>query len=227
MNPTGQADVLLVRHGKTKYTQEGLDITEEGIEETRKTAREMKDYLEGFDEIIVVSSPTARTQGTAKIFLEELGMNANVKLLRSIRTVDIYDLDKFTEYNVSHSGEVYGQMWFQDPNLEEKTEIMDGRSNVNKRSFRFLYHIGNFIKRRAEKGKKVCVIAFTHFEVGSNYVKALYPDVENFPQTNALGLGNSEAIVMSFSPDSDDIIIKAREKEGIISTNELSLNKEI
>lgn len=57
--------IIAIRHGKIDYTNEGLDLSEAGIEEVRSTAEQLKNEVGKYDRLIVVSSPRARSLGSS------------------------------------------------------------------------------------------------------------------------------------------------------------------
>lgn len=219
------ADIITVRHGKTEYSEKGIDLTDEGIIETKALARELAPTLSKYDNIIVVSSPLARTKGTAKIFLDEVGIVCEPRIMATIRCVDIHDILAFSSFSKQNSTSVYGEMWFNHPDLAEDSEFAEGRNSVNQRAFSFLRHMSSFISRIAkEHNQSICLLAFTHFEIATNYLRPLYPD-NAVPSIEAPGLRNSESITISVSIENPNTVsIRARGlvARAIIQNNNLT-----
>ncbi len=219
-----ESAIIPIRHGKTNYTEKDLDLTLQGIEETKDLARDMAKEITSYDELIVLSSPLARTRGTAKVFLDELNMSTDPKIMRSVRCIDIHDIRAFHEFEKTNSTSVYGQMWFNHPDLAETSNFAEGRNLVNERAGQFLRHMSQFVARRSkETGKRICVLVFTHFEIASNYLRPLY-DTEIFPDVEAPGIKNSEAIKILVNPETPrEVTIEARtlRKKALIDGNNL------
>ncbi|MFH1648797.1 MAG: histidine phosphatase family protein [Patescibacteria group bacterium] len=73
INPPEQIVVYTVRHGNTNYIGTERDLTKEGEQQVIKTANELAEKIDkDKDIVIVVESPTKRTQYTGKIIREVL-----------------------------------------------------------------------------------------------------------------------------------------------------------
>jgi len=57
------ADIVFLRHAQTEYTNEFPDITEEGRESVEKRAREIRDSLDKYEEIIPDTAAEAFHKG--------------------------------------------------------------------------------------------------------------------------------------------------------------------
>ena len=192
-----ESTLYTIRHGKTEYTGEDLDLTCEGIAETEYLADKLKDEIGKYGEVIVITSPLARTKGTTKVFLNRLSLDCTPKVMRGIQAVDIYNLPAFLAFDDMYSTDMSGELWFCDPRLEQENNLAEGRESVNRRSIGFLRHITAWMHRRATKtGKTLCVLVFTHVEVGTNYLFPLYPGI---PSKEEPEMQNSESIAISVS----------------------------
>ena len=217
LSGSAKNQMIFIRHGESDYTGEGLDITDKGIEQVRETARTLKDYLQRFDCLMILSSTTPRATGSAKVFMGEIGQLDITKTLKSIRCVDIKQTDKFLSYLANHSTPFYGEMWLVDPIIARENNFIESKHSVDKRAIRFLYHYGQEIDRISKsQSVKIGVVVFTHFEIGMNYLHGIYPDRKQFPIKEHPGLENAEAVIVQLDdPAHDQYTIHAR---GISST---------
>lgn len=68
INPPDQIDVYTVRHGDTDYLGTEDDLTKEGEQQVTKTANELSENIDvDNDVVLIIESPTKRTQYTAEI----------------------------------------------------------------------------------------------------------------------------------------------------------------
>lgn len=217
LSEPAKSQMVFIRHGESDYTDEGLDITDKGIEQVRETAKTLKNYLQRFDCIMVLSSTTPRAMGSAKVFMSEMGQLDITKTSKSIRCVDIKQADKFLSYLANHSTPFYGETWLVDPIIAGENNFVESKHSVDKRAVRFLYHYGREIDRISKsQSVKIGVVVFTHFEIGMNYLHGIYPDHKQFPIREHPGFENAEAIIIELDdPVHDQYTIHAR---GISST---------
>ncbi|HRH30723.1 MAG TPA: class I tRNA ligase family protein [Candidatus Paceibacterota bacterium] len=145
---------FVMRHGGTEGNKKGIvsfknqvtdDLTEVGIEETKKTAEELK--LKNID--LIISSPFTRTKHTANIVKEELGLKDD-QLIFDERLAEVNpgefdgsDWEKYHQY-------IYetGPNWFD-------RKVKDGESlkDVYKRVTEFLFEI-----EEKYKGKNILIL---------------------------------------------------------------------
>lgn len=211
--PPKKNEVIIVRHGESKYTGKEVDLTPEGINQIRETAEAMKDHLADFKAVVTISSPAPRAISSAKLFLEaaEIGGEPDVKLSKAIRPFDIKNLPEFLKYDQENSTNRYGEMWMTDPFLAEDNSLTEGRESVNRRAGRFLYHIGRALDRIAKKeGVTTAALTFTHMEIGVNFLQGITPG-ESFPIQKLPALENAEPIIIQLDdPQKDEYTVIAR-----------------
>jgi len=213
--PTPQASqMIVIRHGESRYHEEGLDLTDSGVAQVKASARELGPYLKNFDNTLVITSPAPRAISTADIFLEEVGLQLPKKLAIAVRPLGIKDLKGFLEYDRLHSTSIYGQMYLTDPFLADNNPLIEARKNVDYRSQRFLYHYGKQIDRISKAtDRKIAVLVFTHNEVGTNFLQGIYPDSDNFPIEQEKVLQNAEPVIIQLdNPTVDEYTIMARDR---------------
>lgn len=202
-----RSQIIVIRHGESDYSGQGMDLTVEGVSQVQETAKKLEDYIKKFDCVFVVSSPTSRATGSARVFEGEINLKPDVsKISRAVGSVDIKDFKRFMEYNEEHSTPIYGEMWLKDAFLERENPITESRNSVNKRASRFLYHYGRAIEKISKSvGVKICVLVFTHFEIGINYLQGLYSGSNQFPIEEQVGLRNAEPAIIQLDNTSEDL----------------------
>lgn len=190
-------EIIAIRHGESTYTGIKPDLTENGLAQIRETAHQLEEMLKSFDSVIFISSPTPRAMGSAETFLQELGLvEAAVRVCRAVRTVDIYDEEKFLQYMAQNSTAIYGDLWLKSDDLRLDTEFCEGRQSINQRALRFLYHYAQALERLAEKNQKnIALVTFTHFEVAVNFLQGLYSSSPELTLSEDIpAVGNGETI---------------------------------
>lgn len=203
-NPTS-SQIIFIRHGESMYSEQGYDLTDIGIEQVRKTARSLKDHVNKFDSVLIVCSPANRAKGSMFVYWEESGVKPNkVKTLKDIRPLDIKDIGAFLQYNDLYSTNRYGEMWLTDDLFKSDNQIAEGRDSVNRRAIGFLDHFGRAIKRLSDIGGcKVCVLAFTHFEIANNFLQGIFGHDSRFPVDKVPVLQNAEPVILSLDSPKD------------------------
>lgn len=210
-----KSQIIFIRHGDSKYTGNGSDLTSLGIEQVANTAKNLEVYLKNFDSVIIVASPASRAKLSSKVFVEKSQITPDLtKKSEAIRPFDMKNLGDFLKYDKKHSTPIYGQMWLTDKFLAQENPLTEARTAVDQRSCRFLYHYGKAIERIAESnGKKVCVLVFTHMEVGINYLQGIYPGTKGFPVESEPVLENGEPVIIQLdNPQKEAYTIMARGK---------------
>jgi len=213
--------VIFIRHGQTEYTEEvPYDLIPEGITSTVKTAKSLEKILPEEEDTLIISSPSVRAIGTAKIFLGQVGWNIeNIEIDESIRTVDIKDPKAFFAYDAEHSTDVYGEMFFTDPYLQEDNDFAEGKNSIKKRMSHFLKNLVLELNDRDDKNN---AIVFSHFEVISNLLLPFYKaQGENYPSIDNVALKNSEPVILHIDPDNNNISIKHRNNVFSLSLEDI------
>lgn len=213
---------IFIRHGKSKYTNEFPDLTEEGLAEIKASGADLSPLLNRYRRIRYKSSPAVRAVGSLHTFSVENGnQSPSFSLVDDIRPVDIY---KFSEFMAALSDPNYHKEYeayllkedFDNP--DPKTQVCERRSDIRKRA------IDYFINRmesedHKEEAEPICFLNFTHFEIMSNLLALLYGENE-FPIDHAEGPKNGEAIaIQKYSPR--EMIIYARSMSKIVSLSKL------
>lgn len=131
MEGLNKGKVNVFRHGEAKYNQfevdikEADDLTEKGIETVKNNAKKLADIIGKDEEVVIWSSPLARTIHTAKI-IEEVFRDNNISIRgKNEKTINTYpqliEADNFDWnlwYPLVSGGEVEfnGHKFFIDKN---------------------------------------------------------------------------------------------------------------
>lgn len=221
------AEIVALRHGKTNYREANgdlgehdLDLTPEGVVETQQRAEELRLHLAQFDCILVLSSPAARARHTAQIFVEQLGADfcrgrlvGTTRISPIVNQIRFKNESAFWEHMNRVSTSVYGEAWLHDPTLADENNMAEARKRVDRRAIIFLSHMTGFVRQlSAREGKSVCILVFSHNEIITRYLLALYAQ-EQFPSVDAPVAQNSEALHIAVHQD-DSFTVQARGRCG-------------
>ncbi|MBI2637905.1 MAG: histidine phosphatase family protein, partial [Candidatus Sungbacteria bacterium] len=147
--------VTIMRHGQTEYTEEYPDLTELGKEQIAESARKIKGGIGPEDDVLVVSSPAVRAQGSADIVRGELGIEEK-RILKSLRPIKANDpvefkrtFDEFWGPGGFKIEEIakWDRFYAADPRFENRPEVQEPRSNPEKRSLRGLNKVIGFMSK--------------------------------------------------------------------------------
>ena len=82
-------DIMALRHGRTDYTEKGLDLTEEGEAHSRQVAE--KSVLPWLDtvnvrkeDLSIITSPAARAKGTGTVISQVVGNDFGIVAWRRL-----------------------------------------------------------------------------------------------------------------------------------------------
>lgn len=192
---TNRSALILIRHGRTKYTNEFPDLTAEGIEDIKKSASEHADLVKTYPYLLIDSSPAARAQGSAHHFLETIGIiNQTIFIDNDLQHFGLTDTKAFYKYDKEHSTDKYGEMWLKDPLLgSPENDLVEPRTYVEARAYKYLDRCMQNLWRRSE----TCALAFTHFEIMAPIMKAIYGSMlPIFPIERELAPQNGEALII-------------------------------
>lgn len=184
---TTQSVLIGIRHGDTKYTDQFPDLTPKGINQIKNTAEELRDILSLYNRFVIIISPAARTQGSAKMLIRTAGLSPEKILIsEAIRPVDIFDLRNFLEFQKQFSTEVFADKWLFDPFFDsESNHLTEKRKDVNTRAMNFLSSY--LINMREDNKEPICTLVISHAEILANYLAP----VEKTP-----GPRNGECVIL-------------------------------
>lgn len=213
---SSKTSLIFIRHGESSYTNIFPDLTDQGVAQIIKSARELKLYIDQYDIVRAFSSPAPRARGSAWVFLNAIGRSEQtVTEIPDLSPVKIKDLPKYLAILNKPGYTKEYEAWLKDPILDSpEHELSERRSEVNRRSLRFL---SSFALDSFEQREPVCSLYFTHFEIILNYLNAIYCHPKPFPINDVEGPRNGEAII--FQPDKynpRDMLVAARSKTAKI-----------
>jgi broad specificity phosphatase PhoE len=191
------AELIVIRHGQTKYTEQFPDLTPEGIAQVQETALSLGDYVAQFKQIFSVSSPAQRALGTSYYFLETIGIDASTYPLKILKPFGIKNFTQYLEFDKRNSTPIYGQMWLTHPDLEKENDLIECRERVFRRSRIALERGIHYVAMKArETQQDTLLVASTHFELAAVPFAALYPELNRFPIERELAPNNGEALII-------------------------------
>lgn len=193
--------IALVRHGDTTYSNKFPDLTPKGIAQVEQTGKDLKNFVNGFDRVILRSSPAVRALGSMHVLLETQGLESNkIKRARSIRPFDIKDFPGFVAYDKAHSEDRYGKMWLTDPYLYLENPLIESRSSLERRVSKSLVEATHYLQYLTQSTlKSHLLLATTHFEIASFILKGLFTQTDSYPIETEEAPQNGEAVILHIS----------------------------
>lgn len=178
--------VSLIRHGETRYTNQYPDLTETGIADIEQRGEEKRGTIDSDkEEVLIASSPSVRARGSADIIKDKIDPDAEVRIIKAVRGLDIRDHDKHHELMTEMIGEEtdpasiikrVDNQYVHDDRFEERVDVWSPRSEIEKRFFRGVeYTIRAFSKfGEKEPDKLPHLIATSHFEFINHFVSKIF-----------------------------------------------------
>lgn len=224
---SSKTSLIFIRHGKSLYTNNFPDLTEVGIEQVSKSAESLKPFIDQYKTVHAFSSPAVRAKGSAHVFLNTIGRpEQTITDVPDLAPVKIKDFSKFLSVLNRPGLTKEYEAWLKDPAFNDPSnEFSERRSEVNRRALRFL---SSFALDGLEQKTIGCSLYFTHFEIMSSYLNAIYNHPKPFPIDDIEGPKNGEAVI--FQPDKynpRDMLVAARSRTGRIILNPELCNFEI
>lgn len=156
--------LIFLRHGKTAYTGQFPDLTDEGKNQISKAAEEIADVVGGRKNIRIVSSPLPRALGTADIIAKRLGYKDGevTEQELAIRRMDFYDDGKAEAlWKTFPTARDVDIAYMHDPCFETGDAI-EKRSAIQHRFFTYL---GSLFERFIANKLPDVMIHTSHYEV--------------------------------------------------------------
>jgi broad specificity phosphatase PhoE len=195
--------LLFLRHGKTNYTGQFPDLTDEGKREISTAADYIAEIIgqQETTDVQIVSSPLPRALGTADIIAKRLGHSHEVEQELAIRCMDFYDNEKanaiWKTFPVARDVDC---AYAQDPRFEEGS-VIEKRSAIQHRFFNYL---GTLFERFTADRLPDVSVHVSHYEV-------LWYLAESFGLKEPLIHG--EVIKLELTRSSDSIHVRATFRE--------------
>ena len=163
--------VTFMRHGDTEYTEQYPDLTELGIQQVTAGAKDLNTKIDREKEdVFIASSPKVRAQGTADIVKRELEIG-DVRIVKAMRSVEARNWEealKMVNEIIGPEKDVkkMDRAYAHDAAFEERVDVWEPRSDVEKRFFRGFAHLTRIFERyeRENLGKIPHFIGVSHFE---------------------------------------------------------------
>lgn len=199
--------VSIMRHGQTEYTEQYPDITELGAQQIGEQGAKLKEKIDTEKEdVMIATSPSARARGSGDVLKEKLGVEETqvMKALRSAQIRDRAEALKMINDIIGPERDVskMDQAYAHDDAFEQRVEVWEPRSKVEKRFFRGIEYITRAFSRygAAEKNKIPHLIGVSHFE----FLNHIAAKVFNLDEKQQDQLKFGEMIEMTFLKKSNE-----------------------
>lgn len=215
-------ELILFRHGQTAYTNQEFDLTPEGVETIRNTAKLLKQKLAGIAPIHIIHSPRPRAKTSALVLRTEMGdVITDVTEDRHISSIVIRDHEKsmalFKEHFSNGGVKVVDFNYlrdsrFNDPEICEPWDVIRTR---------FYWYLGRIIRKLI--GQNIqgynypCHIFISHYELLCHFIN----DVFNLDYSKDETLKHGEVIHIlvyrNWKPSSIELVASFRGMCRIVS----------
>ncbi len=213
-------NVLLLRHGKTAYTDIFPDLTQEGIDHVRRVANtEIRPWVETQEHlgyrIHLMTSPAPRAHGTAHVVAKEVGL-PDPFFDPALRPMDQRDVVGCRTALGTLSGRGYinyeTEPVFRDASLFEQPQEIRRR---------FYDSIIQWTHRFGRNQERSALIIVSHYET----LCALTEELFFVTATETTALRHAETISLSIhTSDRDGLYVVCGEFRGIRSTGTLQVS---
>lgn len=176
MNTLPIVDILLLRHGRTDYTEKGLDLTQEGEEHSRLVAKNhvlpWLDTLQvSVENLSIITSGAARAKGTATVISKTINQDRGFVVYDMLRPMGWRD--------PSRALAILSEMKKRGGYIDYETEpdfanpsIFETPTEVKARWYKFL---AGYIASIVPEGKnRRATVLVAHYELLCNIVHDLF-----------------------------------------------------
>lgn len=199
--------VSIMRHGQTEYTEQYPDITEFGAQQIGEQGVKLKKKIDTKKEdVMIATSPSVRARGSGDVLKGKLGIEETrvMKALRGVQIRDHAEALKMINDIIGPERDILkmDQAYAHDDAFEQRVEVWEPRSKVEKRFFRGVEYITRAFSRyeAEEKDKIPHLVGVSHFEF-LNHIAARVFNI-NEKQQDQLKFG--EMIEMTFLKKGND-----------------------
>lgn len=188
-------DIMALRHGKTDYTEKGLDLTEEGEAHSRQVAeKSVLPWLHSLqvrrEDLSIITSPAARAKGTGTVISQVVGND---------RGVVVYDILKPMAWrDQARARAILGAMKTRGGYIDYETEAcfadastFETHREVKERWCKFFAQYITSVTHRTEMRRATVLVA--HYELLCNITHDLFGVVSS----EATALQHTEPISLS------------------------------
>ncbi len=228
--------VSVMRHGHTKYTNVYPDLTQQGLEEVSESAKKLKGLVNLEEDVVFLSSPAVRAQGTTDKIKQEIDPEAETRVMNSIRSVHVKDMRKAVEMltelteGTLHIPDI-DRAYALTKGFADRPDVWQSAKEVEDRFFRNIeYSIRSFERRDANTEKLSHIVAVSHFEPLNHFITRVF----NIDLEKGDLLTTAELINMSFySTDTEEdkerikILVEFRDMKQEIFFNRKTRDIEI
>jgi len=154
--------LLFLRHGKTNYTEQFPDLTEDGKREIAEAADHIASIVGERTDVKIISSPLPRALGTADIIAKRLRQAQDIEQELAIRCMDKYNEDGANAlWRSFPSTSDMNRAYEEDPRFD-LGEVLERRSSIQNRFFSYL---GLLLELFASGKLSDVTIHTSHYEV--------------------------------------------------------------
>lgn len=219
--------VDFLRHGATKYTDIGRDLTAEGEKQIRESAKGIIDKIDPNKETVVLwSSPAVRAQGSEDIIKEMLAerniepyKDLSIPAMRSFEQKDREFMENFWQ-EAERKGVSVEALYAKKSEFQTKNDKFETQVEVRKRTNLVFRNLERLAKLAETKGKVLHIIGVSHFEFLNPLAEDIFgtktEEGEHFVH------GEDFRFVFEYDPEKKDMGISAEfrgQKRGGIYFN--------
>ena len=198
-------DIMLLRHGRTDYTEKGLDLTALGEAHSREVAeKSILPWLERLqvrrEDLSIITSPAARAKGTGTLISQVVGNDLGIVVCDILKPMAWRDPIR--------ARTILGEMKKRGGYIDYETEacfadafIFETYSEVKERWYIFFAQYVTSITHRTEMCRATVLVA--HYELLCNITRDLFGVVSS--ETSALQ--HTEPIYLSLYQTDDPNLI--------------------
>jgi len=184
---------IFLRHGQTDYTDIFPDLTDEGKKTIANSAATLKNIV-GYQNLILVSSPSVRARGSMSIIARKLEYRDEIKIDNRISAVAQHNKEIamaiFNEHK-SQGGILSADSAYSSDSRYEDERIFELRSRVKKRFYDYLSSLSRSLLIYSDTP---CIINVSHYELLYHFVESIFKLDYKKDKT----LGHGEIINVSF-----------------------------
>lgn len=186
---------MALRHGRTDYTEKGLDLTEEGETHSRQVAEQcILPWLDTLqvrkEDLSIITSPAARAKGTGTLISQVVGNDRGIVVYEVLRPMAWRDQ--------ARACSILGEMKKRGGYIDYETEkcfanasIFETHSEVKERWYKFFAQYITTVTHRTEMRRATVLVA--HYELLCNVTHDLFGVVSS----EATALQHTEPIALS------------------------------
>lgn len=193
--------VSIMRHGQTEYTEQYPDITEFGAQQIGEQGTKLKEKIDTEkEEVTIATSPSVRARGSGDVLKEKLGIEEArvMKALRGVQIRDHAEALKMVNEIIGPERDIskMDQAYAHDDAFEQRVEVWEPRSQVEKRFFRGIEYITRAFSRygAVESNKIPHLVGVSHFE----FLNHIATKVFNLDEKQQDQLKFGEMVEMTF-----------------------------